>query len=339
MTTINRAFGIEIECKGFSAGQLQSILRSGGFNNWRAVTDGSVYDGAEVVSPKLVGAEGLAQVEQVVNLLREKGCIVDHQCGLHVHVDAAGLSGYTLANLVKRYAAFESTIDSWMIPERRESKNNYTRSVRELNVTGEQCARVTAEKLTSRYYKLNLCAYLRHGTVEFRQHYGTVCVEEIQAWIQFCVAFVENSTATVTEVVTPGDGSLRANAVEKKYAELIRAFLASRRLSTARVATLLGCSESSVPAVMSHFRTWLKSFGIYCAVDTVRGFGYSLDRFYTDRVQACLNHPGLDRKEIVVNFVEPGLFHGLSPEVREHFENRALAYQLLASFEPEAVAA
>lgn len=339
MTTMNRAFGIEIECNGFTPSVLGDALRAAGFNNWRVVYDGSVGNGAEVVSPKLVGAEGLAEVERVVNLLRAKGCTVDHQCGLHVHVDAAGLSGYTLANLVKRYAAFESVIDSWMIPERRESNNNYTRSVCGLGIEGVQCARTTAEKMAGRYFKLNLCAYLRHGTVEFRQHYGTLSVEEIQAWIQFCVSFVENSVVTVTETIIPGNGSLRSNAIERKFAELIRLFLANGSVSTARAMHTLGCDAEQVPVYFSRFRAWLTAQGVRDVVYTRRGRGYMVYSHGFPALRPLLNHPGLDRKEIAVNFDEHGLFHGVSQEVREHFEGRTAAYQLLASFETEMVAA
>jgi hypothetical protein len=47
-----------------------------------------------------------------------------------------------------------------------------------------------------RYHKLNLCAYLRHGTIEFRHHAGTVNPVKIVNWIAFCLNFVETSISS-----------------------------------------------------------------------------------------------------------------------------------------------
>jgi hypothetical protein len=49
-----------------------------------------------------------------------------------------------------------------------------------------------------RYNKVNLCAFLRHGTIEFRQHSGTMNVDKVINWIVFCVNFVETSANTST---------------------------------------------------------------------------------------------------------------------------------------------
>jgi hypothetical protein len=332
MTNLNRAFGIELEIKGSdSTYAVRTKLHEAGFTLWQVVYDGSVDDGVEVVSPKLQGAQGLAEVEKVVNFLRGMGMFVDHQCGFHVHVDASGLSGYTLANIVKRYAAFESTIDSWMTDERRANKNGYLRSCGLLNLSSHEAPTPVANQLGgNRYYKVNLSAYLRHGTVEFRQHYGTLSVEEIQGWIQFCINFVNNSVVTVTETIIPGNGSLRANAIERKYAELIRHFLWNGTLRTGKAAEILGCDPDQVAVYFSRFRAWLDSQGLRNVVETRRGIGYGIYSYTRDSLRPLLNHPGLDRKETVINFDEPGLFHGLSDEIRENLEGRALAYELLA---------
>jgi hypothetical protein len=45
----------------------------------------------------------------------------------------------------------------------------------------------------TRYYKLNLAAYVKHGTLEFRQHAGTLNLNKMINWIMFCVQFVEDS--------------------------------------------------------------------------------------------------------------------------------------------------
>ena len=46
------------------------------------------------------------------------------------------------------------------------------------------------------YKKVNICAFARHGTIEFRQHQGTLSFEKIVNWISFCQEFVNHSKKT-----------------------------------------------------------------------------------------------------------------------------------------------
>lgn len=45
----------------------------------------------------------------------------------------------------------------------------------------------------SRYFKLNSQSYWRHGTVEFRQHSGTIEFEKIKNWLFFCARLIDFS--------------------------------------------------------------------------------------------------------------------------------------------------
>ena len=42
----------------------------------------------------------------------------------------------------------------------------------------------------NRYKTVNVCAYGRHGTIEFRQHQGTTNADKILNWLAFCEAMV-----------------------------------------------------------------------------------------------------------------------------------------------------
>ncbi|HEX4439876.1 MAG TPA: amidoligase family protein, partial [Thermoanaerobaculia bacterium] len=53
---------------------------------------------------------------------------------------------------------------------------------------------------TERWVALNFTARWRHGTVEFRQHSGTVNARKIVAWARFCVAMVEAARKNPTIV-------------------------------------------------------------------------------------------------------------------------------------------
>jgi hypothetical protein len=335
---MNRAFGIEIELKGATIAAIRNKLTGAGYTNWNVVYDGSVDSGAEVVSPKLFGEEGLVEMEKVVTILREMGCFVDHQCGLHVHIDGTGLHGDELANIVKRYGQFEDTIDSWFTFARRESRNLFLRSVTRLGLISTGSAREVAESVGGdRYRKVNITAFLRHGTVEFRQHHGTLNAEEIRNWIQFCVQFVSNSTAMRTVRIFNGNGSLRSNAIEHKFATIARLLLGGTRVRTEKIAEELGCDPSAVPSYMTRFRAWMAENRCNpSALLTYRGYGYKLDSYAstatTEALRNLVAHPGIDRTEVTVNFPERGLFDGLSATVREHFESRTEAHKLLESF-------
>ena len=124
---------------------------------------------------------------------------MNKSCGFHVHVNANDLSSQVLMNTVRRYAANENQIDAFMAPSRRNNsfcKSNLgmLRALDGFNPTNNARMLASAAEYYDRYYKVNLCAFLRHGTIEFRQHGGTMNAEKVVNWIAFCVNFVEKST-------------------------------------------------------------------------------------------------------------------------------------------------
>lgn len=218
----NRTFGVEIEISSRSEDEMAALLRRHGisvynindrtFNigttflprtdpaakkAWKIVYDSSVPGGCEVVSPILSGAQGLAAVRNIVKIMNKNGAKANFQCGLHVHVGAEDLSLMELLNVARRYAAYESTIDSFVAPSRRNNNSKYCYSVQNVMLKLEKTAwgdpKDLIPDLGSRYHKVNLQAFLEHGTVEFRQMEGTTSWTKICAWIEFCVAFVEAS--------------------------------------------------------------------------------------------------------------------------------------------------
>lgn len=208
--TTQRRFGIEIEGFGISKDQVRNALVAAGINvevfgythrhiqSWKIVNDSSVHNGNgwEVVSPILKGEEGLAEVIRVAEALDRAGAKVDRSCGFHVHVDAAGVTPAEMKALVERYARFEGDIDAFMPVSRRAGNNVYCRSMQDYTqFLGEtnQGNSVFLRRIDEhkRYYKVNLHAVVRHGTIEFRQHSGTRNAQKISNWIEFVLHFVE----------------------------------------------------------------------------------------------------------------------------------------------------
>lgn len=222
-----RTFGVEIEISSHALRPMAALLRAAGipvFNQadytlgltpelvdrrvdvttlpayksaWKVVADGSVSSGCEVVSPILSGAKGLAEVKRVVKVMRQGRAKSDIQCGLHVHVGAGDLSIVELQNVARRYAKFEPTIDTFVDPRRRGNTSEWCKSMdRVVEVLDTKVYSTPQEMIRcigDRYKKLNLSAFMRHGTVEFRQLEGTVSWTKITNWIEFCVQFVEAS--------------------------------------------------------------------------------------------------------------------------------------------------
>jgi Putative amidoligase enzyme len=196
---------------------------------WKIVTDGSIETGGqrgrvgfEVVSPVLSGEEGLAQVRKVMDAIASTGATVNKSCGLHVHIGARDFSLRELRNIAKNYVIFEDFFDAIMPPSRRASANQYIKSNRRAmgGDYSNAAAKRACEKLdgcrtvdeiieatcpnplgwgrnrAGRYYKLNLTAFWAHGTVEFRQHSGTVEADKACAWIELLLQFVNRAAIT-----------------------------------------------------------------------------------------------------------------------------------------------
>lgn len=291
-----RRFGVEIEfCTRLSMTTIEEKLSAAGLEvraedynhrtrpHWKIVTDSSVSRGFELVSPPLSGEDGIEEVKRAVAALVEAGCTVDTSCGLHVHVDAGNLSGASVVNVLRRYSAHESAIDA-MVPSHRRN-NTYARSVRNdfqtvetyLRSNPNANAREVCEQVYDRYRKLNATAFVKHGTLEFRQHSGSIDGTKIANWIMFCVQFVDDSVVTVrtvlptpapvqTPVAVPVAPAVaapqaptneRINARSRQYRKLLELFLSVgcyRNVSAATIAETLEIAESSVPSYISMFR-------------------------------------------------------------------------------------
>ncbi len=277
---------------GFTPGQLaprvatgvaQDIIDAGvacsfvGYNHhrsemWKIVTDQSLtapagYVGLELVSPPLTDA-GLHQVEKVCEIIGRLGAKTNRSCGLHVHIGARHLSIDTLRRLAYLYIEHEDVIDSLLPPSRRASNNSYCLSLKR-NVIFPDLERARsvpdlARALVragsgsysqgSRYSKLNFLAHLRHGTVEFRQHSGTIDAVKIINWIKLCQKMVDIAGMEVTRplpaIASNSDAELARRIARARQLRVIYEAVARPEGATsAEVQTLLG--RRTPPALSS----------------------------------------------------------------------------------------
>ena len=217
-----RKFGIEIECEISEAAALRALgtlssegipvaTRANGYHDgrsyttWRVEYDSSVNRGVEIVSPVLEGENGLEQIRKVVKALSQAGGNINRTCGLHVHVAAQDLSGQWLKNLMQRYSDNQDAIDAFMPRSRREGGYSTRQFCQRItsSVAARQFTRASSVSdvracFYDRYVVLNLQPLARLGTVEFRQHSGSLNAEKIINWVGFCQQFIEASKPVET---------------------------------------------------------------------------------------------------------------------------------------------
>lgn len=191
---LQRRFGVEIECNvaggrsGATATRIINALPQG----WRLKSDGSLGSrGVEVVSPPLQGEDGMSQLRQVCELLRQNGAEVDRTCGLHVHHDVSDVGATGLVRFAKSWTR-NSGLLNWLVSPSRRS-NSYCRQLddRELRTLQTWANRYPnaagrssqAYVNVSRYRAVNAVAYAKFGTVEVRSHQGTLSFRKMEAWV------------------------------------------------------------------------------------------------------------------------------------------------------------
>ncbi len=156
--------------------------------------------GIELVSPPLDFNEGnLKQVSQVLKALGSEGAWTNNSCGLHVHIDASFVRNYSpekqdyfFMHILQKYAEMEDELDESMDSSRRGNRNQYCGSVKNLSV---------ARAKGDRYFKLNISAFMRHGTIEFRHFHGTLDEDEVLPWIEFCHNFMVQAKTEVDRIM------------------------------------------------------------------------------------------------------------------------------------------
>ncbi|MER9652477.1 amidoligase family protein [Mesorhizobium sp. M0152] len=181
---------------------------------WKIQPDSSTgFGGCELVSPILFGEHGIAEARRMCDALKAAGAKVNVSTGFHVHFGATGLDLKALKNLAKMYVWFESFFDHVMPKSRRATNNTYTKSNRAdfggygTYAVNSSIVMIDAApdlhaflKVASpeRRRKLNLTNLKAggKGTIEFRQHSGTVDADKVENWVRLLDAFVTKALTT-----------------------------------------------------------------------------------------------------------------------------------------------
>ena len=218
---LTRTFGVEIEFFGITPRVAVDALTAAGISaasesynhqtraHWKIVTDASVTsrgtgcgNGLELVSPILRGANGFAETAKAVTALLNAGAKVDKSCGIHVHVGADGMTGADIIRVVDLYVQNNTHLDTVLAASRlnngyaskynNASMQNLRNALR--RATGVNDIQSGARNLP-RYMVVNITSYLRHGTIEFRQHQGSLNGEKVVSWVKTIVAIMEKGAS------------------------------------------------------------------------------------------------------------------------------------------------
>ncbi|MFI3322047.1 MAG: amidoligase family protein [Rikenellaceae bacterium] len=192
-------FGVEIECYNVirdaliaEVEQRNISIQSQRYNHdsaacYKIVSDCSIsgVNGNEVVSPILKGKEGENSLKEVCSSLNAIDAKVNKSTGLHVHFGAENLSDAHFVNIFKNYAKLEKVIDSFMPESRKANNNRYCKSITNFSIDSIETKQGLIRATNDRYLKVNVQSYLRHRTIEFRQHSGTTDYSKIISWVNF----------------------------------------------------------------------------------------------------------------------------------------------------------
>lgn len=364
MTMSNRTFGVEIEFLGNLDKVLNAMAAAGlecnyeGYTHqtrpgWKLVTDGSIEggEGYELVSPILQGEAGVENLRKAVKALIAAEASVNKSCGLHVHVGARDLSTEEIYTIVRRYGYNESKLDAIMPVSRRANNNTFCRSVAGYGTSNFGLMNIPSTEYLcnttfryERYFKVNVQSYMRHGTVEFRQHSASVNASKISNWAIFCVNFVDTTVAGVraalranvpvsaeaptrrrgrptnaarAAALATGTNPYRAGSKKNKLWQV----LSERWCTVDYLARSLSTSEASVAAMLSQFRqahtlTRRGSRGNYV---------YGMTSAINSNTQVLpVAAPVVSNVNILSSTIRLDPFHGLSNEIVGFYTERAM---------------
>lgn len=192
-----RRAGIQVSFEGYT----HQVM-----NTWKLVTDVSVTGtntgkgkGLELVSPPLTSTEMERQLKIVSEVLNDLGAKVDKTCGLHVHHDIQDLNLENIKNIYRLYNKHIDSIEEIMPTSRTKAfqertSHGYCKGLNERDMAYiERATSIRELQTMNRYKVINFQSYVKYGTVEFRQHSGTIDFAKMFNWIMITQSLVASA--------------------------------------------------------------------------------------------------------------------------------------------------
>ena len=304
---MTHAFGIELETCGASIRDVEAQLQRDGILGAQVKPDGTPGVDAEIVLPPLADCSVAWQyVASVCRSLERAGCSVSDKCGLHVHISNAPLttapSAYTgdsiahsarsggfltgdhfgdpldavaVKDIMQRYTAQQDVIDSMLPASRRNNRYCMPLSARQIDAAPLTIAGLQAAT-RGKFSTVNLQTWTR-GTIEFRQHSGTIEAAKVHRWAQFVLNLV---TWTTSERVEGGTRTIEEQTPEQPFRRNSRVgiqytMMRSENGATTRdIMLATGCSEQRVRAAVSEIRARVGDAAVITHTQQAQGARY-----------------------------------------------------------------
>lgn len=228
-------FGVEVETVGLDynasanavADALSRQCRYEGYTHdntheWKVVRDGSLGNGAEVVSRVLEGADGLKELRTVLLSLKMAGARVSQRCGQHVHIGVENLTPKHRANIIWLHAMFQDVFLRAVKARRHDGTYCRKRGLPTARSLAESWNRNENQEGNGRYFHLNLQSYRRYGTFEIRSFQGSLNPLKTVNWIQLNLDFF-HFCGLIAELITVDFDPYSSNPVielDPRWSEL-----------------------------------------------------------------------------------------------------------------------
>jgi hypothetical protein len=190
----NKYVGIEIEAENIPY-LLDDISQK--LMYWDVTIDNSLRNyGAEFITKMLRGKDIILAFDELDNFLKTNSVSPSYtnRTSVHIHVDARYLLLSQLKSLILLYMVYEPLFFKYIGAER--DKNNYCipffrnpQAISNLSslfnpkLDSERALGETVRHV-ARYEAMNLKSLEKHGSIEFRHHYGTHDRNKLIPWIQ-----------------------------------------------------------------------------------------------------------------------------------------------------------
>jgi hypothetical protein len=233
---LNRNFGIEIEVGNEkSQSHIQDIVESKSNKSvlktekWAQSIDNNFWhikydstcgvkgkpddNGWEIASFKAFGKDDLTHICDIADALKESGCMVNKNCGLHIHADVSDFNTTKMGSLLNRWIKIEKFLLHAM-PDHRKNNVHCKPLISKLNVKNLKVSMPdsTWNLLRPKVFKihnnpqkrfsLNLINYAKfikynkrssRPTIELRLPEGTLNWDDIFNWTYFYLNFINFS--------------------------------------------------------------------------------------------------------------------------------------------------
>ena len=239
--------------------------------HWKIVSDSSCgYELVSPILRGQEGLDEMKHIIDMLE--QTEGVSVNRECGVHVHVHMENYNPFQIGNVLKYWSKYENEIDMVLPQSRRSHVgargNSYCQGLAQMfnsvrrdygtqfdsreqartqlfkeigklqkqwkdgNLSDHRTMNGYMRLFNTRYVTVNLESYARYGTLEFRQHSGSLNSEKIANWVCFVTNLVDRAIKTKFVQVSKDESTMKnfANIFGEQQSRTILRYFESRAI-------------------------------------------------------------------------------------------------------------